>query len=125
MNWRVFRGKWTELYTALCRKMFTGHLQSEASGCERGSVKCFLRVPQATLLYCSCHVAQASKGFFGKTHHKTFRTTCRPRLYCSLYLVSTVYYQCIWSYITVLIGYYDYLGTRPKNSHRLIIVTGR
>ena len=25
---------------------------------------------------------------------------------------------------TVLIGYYDYLGTRPKNSHRLIIVTG-
>ena len=27
--------------------------------------------------------------------------------------------------ITVLIGYYDYLGTRPKNSHRPIIVTGR
>ena len=26
---------------------------------------------------------------------------------------------------TVLIGYYDYLGTRPKNSHRQIIVTGR
>ena len=26
---------------------------------------------------------------------------------------------------TVLIGYYDYLGTRPKNSHRPIIVTGR
>ena len=26
---------------------------------------------------------------------------------------------------TVLIGYYDYLGTRTKNSHRPIIVTGR
>ena len=26
---------------------------------------------------------------------------------------------------TVLIGYYDYLRTRPKNSHRPIIVTGR
>ena len=26
---------------------------------------------------------------------------------------------------TVLIGYYDYLGTRPKNSHRPVIVTGR
>ena len=26
---------------------------------------------------------------------------------------------------TVLIGYYDYLGTRPKNCHRPIIVTGR
>ena len=26
---------------------------------------------------------------------------------------------------TVLIGYYDYLGTRPKNSHMAIIVTGR
>ena len=26
---------------------------------------------------------------------------------------------------TVLIGYYDYLGKRPKNSHRPIIVTGR
>ena len=26
---------------------------------------------------------------------------------------------------TVLIGYCDYLGTRPKNSRRLIIVTGR
>ena len=25
----------------------------------------------------------------------------------------------------VLIGYCDYLGTRPKNSHRPIIVTGR
>ena len=26
---------------------------------------------------------------------------------------------------TVLIGYYDYLGTRLKNSHRPILVTGR
>ena len=26
---------------------------------------------------------------------------------------------------TVLIGYYDYLGTWPKNSHRPIIVTGQ
>ena len=26
---------------------------------------------------------------------------------------------------TVLIGYYDYLGTRPKKSHRPIIGTGR
>ena len=26
---------------------------------------------------------------------------------------------------TVLIGYCDYLGTRPKSNHRPIIVTGR
>ena len=25
----------------------------------------------------------------------------------------------------VIFGYYDYLGTRPKNSHRPIIVTGQ
>ena len=30
-----------------------------------------------------------------------------------------------WKGGTVLIGYYDYLGTWPKNSHRQIIVTGR
>ena len=32
---------------------------------------------------------------------------------------------CNPRFITVLIGYFDYLGTRPKNSHRPIIVTGR
>ena len=26
---------------------------------------------------------------------------------------------------TVIIGYHDYLGTRPKDSHRPIIVTGQ
>ena len=30
-----------------------------------------------------------------------------------------------WVFITVIIGYYDYLGTRPKNSYRAIIFTGR
>ena len=40
-------------------------------------VKCFLRVPQAVGLYCSCHAAQSSKGNFQKTYYKTFRTSCR------------------------------------------------
>ena len=31
-----------------------------------------------------------------------------------------------WSFpSTAFIGYYDYLGTQPKNSHWPIIVTGR
>ena len=31
-------------------------------GFEKGSVKCFQRVPQAFGLYCSYHTSQASKG---------------------------------------------------------------
>ena len=44
------------------------------------AVTCFLRVPQAVGLNCSCHAAQASKGNFQKTCYKTFFSTCRPRL---------------------------------------------
>ena len=57
-------------------------VQPGAAGCEKGSVECFLRVPQAAGLYCSCHAAQAAnKGNCQKTLYKTFFTTCRPRLY--------------------------------------------
>ena len=35
-----------------------------AATCSEGFVNCFLRVPQAVGLYCSCHAAQASKGNF-------------------------------------------------------------
>ena len=43
-----------------------------------GFVNYFLRVARAVGLYCSCHVAQASKGNFQKTYYKTFRTSGRP-----------------------------------------------
>ena len=33
------------------------------------------------LLYCSCHAALATDGNFQKTYHKTFGTSCRPRLW--------------------------------------------
>ena len=44
----------------------------------RGFVRCFLRVPQAVGLYCSCHAAPANKGNFHKTYYKTFGTSGRP-----------------------------------------------
>ena len=37
-----------------------------AGTCSEGFVKCFLRIPQAVGLHCSCHAAQASKGNFQK-----------------------------------------------------------
>ena len=49
-------------------------VQSGASGCEKGFVKCFLRVPHAVALYFSCRAAQESKGNFQKTVYKTFFT---------------------------------------------------
>ena len=62
-------------------------LQSGASGCEKSFVKCFLRVPQAVGLYCSCHADQGRKGNFQKTFYKTFFTIWRPRLYCTLFAI--------------------------------------
>ena len=53
-------------------------LQSGAAGCGKGCVTCFLRVPQAVRLNCSCHAAQASKGNFHKTCYKTFYSTAAP-----------------------------------------------
>ena len=47
-------------------------LQSGAAGCEKGFVKCFLRVSQAIGLYCSCQAAKLSKGNFQETLYKTF-----------------------------------------------------
>ena len=64
-------------------------LQSGAETCSVGFVKCFLRVPQAVGLYCSCHAAQAIKGNFQKTYCKTFRTSYRPRLYTRPQFVTT------------------------------------
>ena len=56
-------------------------VQCGASGCERGFVKCFQRVPQAVGLYCSCRAAKASKGNFQKTFYETLFTNLHPRLY--------------------------------------------
>ena len=52
-----------------------------AAGWGKGFVTCFLRVPRAVELTCSCHAAPASRGNFQKTCYKTFYSTCRPRLY--------------------------------------------
>ena len=41
-----------------------GLLEDGAATFSEVFVKCFLRVPQAVWLYCSCHAAQASKGNF-------------------------------------------------------------
>ena len=51
-------------------------------GCGKCFVTCFLRVPHAVGLNCSCHAAQASKGNLQKTCYKTFYRTYSPRLYC-------------------------------------------
>ena len=54
-------------------------LQPGAVSCRRGFVLCFLRVPQAVRLYCSCHAAQASTGNLQKKNYKTFSTSHHPR----------------------------------------------
>ena len=48
-------------------------LQSESPTCSEGFEKCFLRVPHAVGLYCSCHAAQASKGIIQITYDKNLR----------------------------------------------------
>ena len=40
------------------------NIQSGAATCTESFAKCFLRVPQAVGLYCSCHAAQASEANF-------------------------------------------------------------
>ena len=52
----------------------------------RGFVRCFLRVPQAVGLYCSCHDAPASEGNFQKTYYKMFQTSGRPTWYQAQFL---------------------------------------
>ena len=42
--------------------MFERYLQSGAAGRVKGLVTCFLRVPLAVWLNCSCHAAQAEQG---------------------------------------------------------------
>ena len=54
-----------------------------AATCSEGFVNYFLRVPQAVVLYCSCHAAQLSKGNCQKTFYKTFGKSGRPALYCA------------------------------------------
>ena len=64
------------------RKWSVKHfIHSGAATCKNFFEKCFLRVPPAVGLYCSCHAAQASKGNLQKTYNKTFSTSYRPRLY--------------------------------------------
>ena len=53
----------------LSGRSFEKTLHSGAATCRKGFVKCFLRVPQAVRLYCSCHAAQASKVNFQITKH--------------------------------------------------------
>ena len=65
----------------LCTQSFVIYLQSGAAGWGKGFVTCFLRVPEAAGLNCSCHAAQATNRNFQKTCYKTFNSTCRPRLY--------------------------------------------
>ena len=55
-------------------------VHSGAATRRQGFVKCFLKVPQAVGLYCSCHAAQASKANLQKTYNNTFSTSNRPRL---------------------------------------------
>ena len=44
---------------------FSGtYLLGGAATCSEGFINCFLRVPQAVWLYCSCHAVQASRGNF-------------------------------------------------------------
>ena len=71
------------------------NLQSGAGTCFEGFVTCFLRVPQAVGLYCSCHGPQASKGTFQTKHYKTFATSCRPRLYLNHRFESKISAQCL------------------------------
>ena len=59
----------------------TWYLLGRLVTCSEGFVNCFLRVPQAVGLYCSCHAAQASKGNYWKTHYKTRGTSGRPNQY--------------------------------------------
>ena len=65
------------------------YAQSGASGCEKGLIKCFLRVPQAVRVYCSCHAAQASEGNFLKTFYKIFGTDCMPLIPILLHFPKT------------------------------------
>jgi len=51
-----------------------------------------------------------------------YRVTRQLQVDYLLWLTSKQKFRAVY---TVLIGYYDYLGTWPKNSHRPIIVTGR
>ena len=51
-----------------------------------GCVICFLRIPQAIGLYCSCHAALSSKGNYQKTYYKTFGTSGRPTWYNDVFL---------------------------------------
>ena len=60
---------------------FAFNLQSGATGRGKGFETCFVRVPQAVGLNCSCNAGHASKGNFQKTCHRAFFTSCRPRLY--------------------------------------------
>ena len=60
-------------------------LQYGATTCS----ECFLRVPQAAGLYCSCHAAQASKGNFQKTYYKPSEQVATPdciTMQCQSYL---------------------------------------
>ena len=72
-------------------------IQSGAAGWGKGFLTCFLKVPQAIGLNCSCHAAQASKGNFQKRCYETFYTTCGPRLYS----VSMSNVHCIQFHVTL------------------------
>ena len=65
-----------------CRNVLVMHVQSGASGCEKGFGKCFLRVPQAVWLNCNSRAAQARKGSYIKHFTKPLSQPVAPD--CSL-----------------------------------------
>ena len=64
---------------------------------------------------------------FAYSESDTLRIVLPRNANCGTFLRSpgVTITESLSSITTVLIGYYDFLGTRPKNSHRPIIVTGR
>ena len=69
-------------------------LQSGAVGCEKGFATCFLKVPLACLGSMAAAAQPNCLWNSQKTCHKTFSSTCRPRLY--MWWVSRLGQRYIW-----------------------------
>ena len=83
-----------------------------SSGHGKCFVKCFLRVPQAVELYCSCHAAQANKGNFQKTCYKTFPWP--DEWPCTITQISLKFLS-----LTVISNYFAFSGADHDALHRL------
>ena len=69
---------WSKTQTLLNLILLISSVQSGAEGWGKGFVTCFLRVPQAFGLNCSCHAAQARKGNFQKICYKPIIQPAAP-----------------------------------------------